>query len=214
MQRKAPLVVLAFVAVSLIWGSTYLGIRVALESFPPFLIGAIRFVGAGALLFAVAKLRGDPLREPRVALGGTDRSSFLRRRQWLGERRRKSVSSGLASVLVATMPLWTALLSRLFGERASAAELSGVLLGLVGVAIMNLGGELRASPGGTIAALHGSNGLGARLGRQQAPLAATRDHAGGRSDADRRARAGSGQPGGRRAVTGRRHHACSWRCSI
>ena len=61
MQKKAPLVVLAFAAVSVIWGSTYLGIRIALESFPPFLLGAIRFVLAGGLLFGWARLRGEPL---------------------------------------------------------------------------------------------------------------------------------------------------------
>src|SRR5258706_10443764 len=99
MQRKAPLVVLAFVAVSLIWGSTYLGIRVALESFPPFLIGAVRFVGAGALLFGLARLRGE-----RAPLAVEWRSAaltgvlFFVVGNGLVNLAGKSVSSGLASV--------------------------------------------------------------------------------------------------------------------
>ena len=65
----------------------------------------------------------------------------------------QSVSSGLASVLVATMPLWVTIFGRLLGARVSKGELAGVVLGLVGVVVLNLGGELRASPGGAVCAL-------------------------------------------------------------
>jgi hypothetical protein len=127
---------------------------VALESFPPFLLGAIRFLAAGALLFGLARLRAEPM--PRAiewrsaAVTGV---LFFVIGNGLVNVAEQSVSSGLASVLVATMPLWATLISRLLGERASALELAGTILGLGGVAIMNLGGELRASPGGTCAAL-------------------------------------------------------------
>jgi drug/metabolite transporter (DMT)-like permease len=63
------------------------------------------------------------------------------------------VSSGLASVMVATMPLWTVLFSRVFGERIHGRELAGIALGVVGVLVMNVGSELRASPLGAALAL-------------------------------------------------------------
>ncbi len=154
MQPRPSLAVAAFLAVSLIWGSTYLGLRVALESFPPFAIGALRFLAAGAVLFAVALLRGEAAPRARewrsAALTGI--MFFVVGNGLVGVAER-SVASGLVSVLVATMPLWALLVSRLGGERASSQELGGVVLGLAGIVVMNLGGELRASPGGTAAAL-------------------------------------------------------------
>ncbi|HEY8039669.1 MAG TPA: drug/metabolite exporter YedA [Polyangiaceae bacterium] len=151
---RRTLLVLAFLAVCIIWGSTYLGIRVTLESFPPFFIGAVRFIVAGAVLFGVARMRGETspsLREwASAVLTG---ALFFVVGNGLVNVAELSVSSGLVSVLVATMPLWTTLFSRLFGTPVSGREAAGVVLGLVGVAVMNLGGELRASPGGAVCAL-------------------------------------------------------------
>jgi len=65
----------------------------------------------------------------------------------------RSVTSGLASVLVSTMPLWVTVFGRVLGARTTLREMGGVLLGLVGVVILNLGGDLRATPGGAIVAL-------------------------------------------------------------
>ena len=154
MKAHRTLLLLSFVAVSVIWGSTYFGIRVTLESFPPFLIGALRFLVAGAALYAFARFRGEPapkLNEWRSAL--VTGALFFVVGNGMVNVAEKSVSSGLASVLVATMPLWAVLFSRFTGERSSPRELLGIGLGLGGVAIMNLGGELRASPLGTAAAL-------------------------------------------------------------
>ena len=58
-------VVLALAAVYLIWGSTYLGIRFALDGYPPFLMGGLRFVAAGALMYAFLRWRGVPRRRER-----------------------------------------------------------------------------------------------------------------------------------------------------
>jgi drug/metabolite transporter (DMT)-like permease len=65
----------------------------------------------------------------------------------------ESVSSGLAAVLVATMPLWATVFARFLGDRVSRREWTGVMLGLSGVLVMNLGGELRASTRGVMCAL-------------------------------------------------------------
>jgi drug/metabolite transporter (DMT)-like permease len=149
-----PLLVAAFVAVCVVWGATYLGIRVALEGFPPFLLAAVRSFAAGGVLFAVARARGEPA--PRAAEWGsallTGALLFVVG-NGLVNVAEQSVSSGLVSVLVATMPLWATLMSRFFGVRVSARELLGVVLGLAGVAVLNLGGELRASPTGAVCAL-------------------------------------------------------------
>jgi drug/metabolite transporter (DMT)-like permease len=164
-----PLLVAAFAAVCVIWGSTYLGIRVALEGFPPFLLGAVRFLAAGAVLFAVARARGEkapsaPEWGSALLTGGL----LFVVGNGLVNVAEQSVSSGLASVLVATMPLWATLMSRFFGAKASRREIAGVVLGLVGVAVLNLGGELRARPGGAVCALLAPMGwaLGSVAGRR------------------------------------------------
>jgi drug/metabolite transporter (DMT)-like permease len=168
-ERRPALVVLAFVAVCVLWGSTYLGIRVALESFPPFFIGAARFFGAGAVLWVVARVRREPL-PTRAEWGGAALAGllFFVVGNGLVNLAERSVSSGLVSVLVATMPLWASVFARLFGERLSRAELGGVALGLVGVAVLNLGGELRASPGGAALGLLAPMGwaLGSMVSRR------------------------------------------------
>jgi drug/metabolite transporter (DMT)-like permease len=147
------LLVAAFLVVSIVWGSTYLVIRFALDSYPPFFLGAVRFLVAGGALYALARLRGEP--GPRAvewrsaALTGV---LFFVVGNGLVNVAEQSVSSGLASVLVASMPLWATLFARAFGQRSSAGETAGELLGMAGVAVL-VGGDLRGSPGGAICAL-------------------------------------------------------------
>jgi drug/metabolite transporter (DMT)-like permease len=144
-------VVLAFVGVSVIWGSTYLGIRVALEGFPPFLIGALRFLTAGAALYAFLRVRGDaaPTRKEWGSAAITGALYFVVG-NGLVNLAERSVSSGLASVLVATMPLWATLFERFAGGRIARLEWAGLALGFLGVVVLNLGGELRASGMGAV----------------------------------------------------------------
>ncbi len=138
--------ILAFLAVSLIWGSTYLAIRVAIEAYPPFLLGGLRFLAAGAVMYAVARLRGEAA-PTRVAWGSAllTGTLFFVLGNGLVNVAEKSVSSGLAAVLVSTMPLWMTIFGRLFGESLTRRELAGVGLGLLGVGVMNAGASLRAS---------------------------------------------------------------------
>jgi drug/metabolite transporter (DMT)-like permease len=144
--------VIAYLAVSLIWGSTYLAIRIALGVFPPFFIGAARFLIAGGALYGFLRVRGvaAPTRTQWLSATATGALYFLAGNGFVNLAE-KSVASGLVSVLVATMPLWATVLSRFAGERASAGEWAGIALGLGGVAIMNFGADLRA---GGIAALY------------------------------------------------------------
>src|SRR5262245_30615547 len=114
---KRSLLVLSFAAVSVIWGSTYFGIGVALEAFLPFLIGAPRFTVAAPVLFVIARARGEAApaaREWRSA--AVTGALFFVFGNGLVNVAEVSVSSALAAILVATMPLWTVVFSHFFGE--------------------------------------------------------------------------------------------------
>ena len=131
MQPRRPLLIASFVAVCVVWGSTYLAIRIALEGFPPFLLGGVRFLFAGAVLFVVARSRGEEA--PSRAQWGSallTGSLLFVIGNGLVNLAEQSVSSGLASVLVATMPLWATLFGRLFGASVSGREVAGIVLGL------------------------------------------------------------------------------------
>lgn len=142
-------IVVALLTVYIVWGTTYLGIRFALESFPPYLMMGIRFVIAGGALFLFLMARGaalPTLKQWRSAaivgvlllVGGM--GSVAMAEQW--------VSSGLAATLVATAPLWTLVFSMLWRNVPTRAEWIGVALGIMGVALLSLEGNLLANPAG------------------------------------------------------------------
>jgi drug/metabolite transporter (DMT)-like permease len=146
------LVPLSLLGVYLIWGSTYLAIRIALEGFPPFLMAAIRFPLAGGLLFVLLRARGLPAPTPRQWLNCFITGSLL-----LGVGNglvcfaEQSVASGLAAVAVAGVALFIAIFAGLYGQWPSRVEWAGLAIGFIGVVVLNFGGELRASPVGAIA---------------------------------------------------------------
>lgn len=146
------LVPLSLLAMYVIWGSTYLGIRYALESYPPFLLAALRFAIAGTLLFVVLRVRGvalpTRLQWRNAAIVGT---LLLAGGNGLVCFAEQSVSSGIAAVAVASMPLFAAVFSSLYGERPSRGEMAGLFLGFVGVVVLNLGAGLSGSPLGAAA---------------------------------------------------------------
>jgi len=141
-----PTILAALAVVYLIWGSTYFGIKVAIESLPPLGMLALRFLLAGVLLYAVLRLRGVPAPSRRewgwsaviglLLLGGGTGLVTLAERQ---------ASSSVAAMLIAVSPLFAGLFGRLWGERTSGREWLGIGVGLVGIALLNLG-ELRATP--------------------------------------------------------------------
>lgn len=144
-------VALALFSVYVIWGSTYLVMRVALESFPPFIMGAIRFLIAGGILYAVLRLRGEArptLREwGWSAVVGTlllaiGNGGVAVAEQW--------VASSLAAVMVASMPLFAALFSGMLGKWPGRREWMGLGIGALGVALLNVDGDLRASLAGAL----------------------------------------------------------------
>jgi drug/metabolite transporter (DMT)-like permease len=124
--------------VYLVWGSTYLGIRWAVETLPPFPMLSVRFVLAGTILFAFCARRGlaRPTRRQwrDAAIVGTCLASFGNGGVGWAETR---IDSGLAALIVAVIPLWIAVLDRIFlGGRLTARGIAGIAIGLAGVAVL------------------------------------------------------------------------------
>ena len=140
---------LALFALYVIWGSTYLAMRVAMEGFGPFTMAAIRFLVAGAVMLVIGRARGE---------------AFPRRLQWRNALfigtlllacgnggvaiAEQSVSSGLAALMVAAVPLWMALFGGLWGKWPVTKDWVALVIGFGGILLLNLGGELRGSLGG------------------------------------------------------------------
>jgi drug/metabolite transporter (DMT)-like permease len=139
MKRDRALALAAFAVVCIVWGTTYLAIRIAVRTIPPFLLTGIRFAIAGVILFGIARLRGEGL--PRrtmlrelvvvaLLMIGIGNLSVVWAEQW--------VPSGIAALLVATAPFWAALLERFRkdGERVSVRRAIGMLVGFLGVGLL------------------------------------------------------------------------------
>ena len=129
----------AWLAVCLLWGVTYLAIRIALETIPPALIGAIRYMVAGLLLAVILRARGErlpaPAHWPRLALMGflmigLGNGGVIWAEQW--------VPSGFAAVMVAASPFWMTGLEAMLpgGERLSRRSLVGLLIGFSGIVLL------------------------------------------------------------------------------
>jgi drug/metabolite transporter (DMT)-like permease len=137
--RQKHLAYLAWIAVCIIWGTTYLGIRVSLETMPPALMGGLRWVIAGVLLSLYVVLRGEKL-PPRSSWRGIALLGFLMlglgnggvvfAEQW--------IPSGLAAVLVATSPFWMASVEAMLpdGDRLRATVVAGLLVGFSGIVVL------------------------------------------------------------------------------
>jgi drug/metabolite transporter (DMT)-like permease len=132
--------ILALAVVYLTWGTTYLAIREGVKTLPPGLFGGLRIAAAGAVLLAWLTLRGRAVRLPWRELGAAWLVGGL---LFVGGNGlvtvgMKTVPSGVGAVLVATTPLWMALLERASprGERLAARGWLGLLLGLGGVALL------------------------------------------------------------------------------
>ncbi|RDS82534.1 drug/metabolite exporter YedA [Dyella psychrodurans] len=145
---------LCMLALYIIWGSTYLAIRIALESYPPFLLAGFRFACAGVLLLSALRLRGVAMPTARqwrnAAFTGVLLLGFGNGLVCYAE---ESVSSGISAVAVASMPLFAALFTGLYGEWPSRRETWGLMIGFVGVIVLNLGSSLSASHVGAMALL-------------------------------------------------------------
>lgn len=138
----------AFAALYLIWGSTYLVIGFGVASWPPLMLAAVRFLLAGSLLYGWLRWRGA-----QAPTAAEWRSAFILGVLLLvfgngGVTVAQSLgaASGVAAVMVATMPLFTLLFGLFLGQRNSLLEWAGIALGLLGIILLNIGSNLQASP--------------------------------------------------------------------
>ena len=128
-------------SVYVIWGTTYLGIRITNETLPPLIAAGTRFVIAGGILFAVSTRRrdaeADPIGRPQwraALLVGTGLIAFGNGSVVLAER---TVPSGTVALIFALVPLWIALWDRLVGHRRLPGRVAiGILLGFTGAALL------------------------------------------------------------------------------
>ncbi|MDF0605609.1 drug/metabolite exporter YedA [Neisseriaceae bacterium TC5R-5] len=158
-SRLSPLTLAAFCAIYLIWGSTYLAIRIGVESWPPLLMSGLRFVMAGGLLLLLLLVRKVPM-PTLMQLKGSAYLGLLMPAigNGLVTVAQKEVSSGVAALVVATVPLFTVLFSRVFGQVVRRREWLGTILGVIGILLLNLGANLQANPHGATLLLLASAG--------------------------------------------------------
>ncbi|WP_342421011.1 EamA family transporter [Paenibacillus sp. FSL E2-0178] len=130
---------IALLCVYLFWGGTYVGMKIAIETMPPFLMAGVRFFAAGAVLYMIARLSGAKRpagREWRssaivgalLLLGGNGVVAWSEQR----------VSSSIASLIVAAVPVWMMLMGWFGrgGKRPNTGVIAGIVLGLLGIAVL------------------------------------------------------------------------------
>jgi drug/metabolite transporter (DMT)-like permease len=150
---KSALAYWALISVCFFWGTTYLGIRVALESVPPLVLVSTRFILSGGLLLLGARLAGFPLPQGRewlwsalhgcLTVGiGTGGLVFAE----------THISSSLAALFVATGPFWMVAMEALVpgGEQLKRAALAGMVVGLCGVLMLVVPGLLQEGAQGPV----------------------------------------------------------------
>jgi len=156
-RQLLPLIGALF-ALYIIWGSTYFAISIGVESWPPMMMAGVRFLSAGVLLMGYLLLTGHklPARRPllNAALIGVLLLAIGNGFVTIAEHQR--VASGIAAVVVATVPLFALCFSRLFGITTRKLEWLGVAIGLAGIVLLNSGGNLSGNPWGAVLILIGS----------------------------------------------------------
>jgi drug/metabolite transporter (DMT)-like permease len=130
----------ALLTVYIVWGSTYLGILLAIRTIPVFLMAAIRFLIAGVLLYAWSIRRGNTTDRPTgrqwVAAAVVGAALFLGGNGLLSWAELR-VDTGTSSLVIATVPLWMAILDRLFfGQQLGQTTVVGLVVGLAGAALL------------------------------------------------------------------------------
>jgi drug/metabolite transporter (DMT)-like permease len=179
---RAPLLVPALLACYLVWGSTYLAIRYALVSFPPFFQMGTRFLAAGVLLMAWVlwrRRRAGKDGGARLPSAAQWRNALVVGTLMLGggmgltASAEQYIGSGLIAAFIAVVPILVCGWGLLFGQRPSRLELAGMAVGVVGVLLLVRGASFSAAPVG-VACIAGATlawSLGSVLSTTRLPLA-------------------------------------------
>lgn len=153
-QPKRAVILLSLLALYTLWGGTYLGMRVALEGFPPLFVAGFRQLLAGIILYVFLRSRGAPNPTRAQWLGAAIVGGLLLlignggvvfAEQW--------VATGLAALALGAIPLWAALFSGLFGRWPRPIEWCGLAIGFAGLVLLNLENGLHSNPLGAIVLL-------------------------------------------------------------
>jgi drug/metabolite transporter (DMT)-like permease len=136
-RRFDPRLLMALLAVWIVWGSTYLAMRFAVEALPPLGMAGARFVVAGAVLFGILKMRGEPMPDARSWLVAAPVGVLLFLvGNGLVVVAEQSIPSSLAAMVCATTPLVVTGLEAARGNRPKAVDLAGIVLGFAGVVLL------------------------------------------------------------------------------
>nr|WP_318379105.1 drug/metabolite exporter YedA [uncultured Enterobacter sp.] len=156
-RQLLPLVGSLF-ALYIIWGSTYFVIRVGVESWPPLMMAGVRFLTAGVLLLTFLLFTGHRLPPLRPLLNAALIGVLLLAvgNGMVTVAEHQNVPSGIAAVVVATVPLFTLCFSHFFGIQTRKLEWLGIAIGLSGIVLLNSGGNLSGNPVGAVMILIGS----------------------------------------------------------
>lgn len=138
---------LALVLVYVVWGTTYFALGIALQSMPPLLMNALRFLCAGGVMLLVALWQGQALPTAvqwrnAAVVGGC--MVFLAM-NCIGFAQKLGIGSGLMATVVTTMPMWLALWTRWGGERVPLTSWAGLALGVAGALLLALEGDFSAT---------------------------------------------------------------------
>jgi len=150
-KRRLHVAYIAWIVLCLVWGTTYLAIRVALESIPPLFMAGIRWVVAGGLLVAFFSLRGEPLpgrqQWSSLAVRGVLLIGFGNGAVVWAEQ---TVPSGLAAVFVAVNPFWMVGIDALLGDRKAPTvrQVIGLCIGFIGIVLLVSPRNSAAATGG------------------------------------------------------------------
>ena len=142
---------LALLATYTIWGSTYLGMKFARESFPPLSMASMRFAIAGLGLMLFMRIRGTEWPTGRELLGGMGIGVIL-----LGIGNGGVVlglgyiSTSLTALILASSPIWAALFAGFWGAWPNRREIVGLVIGFLGAAVLSFDGNVQAAPRGFI----------------------------------------------------------------
>ena len=145
--QRSWVVAVALLLVYVVWGTTYFAIGIALQTMPPLLMNAIRFLCAGGVMLLVAMGQGHamPTRAQwcnSALVGGL--MVFLAM-NFIGFAQKLGIGSGLMATVVTTMPMWLALWSRWGGERVPFTSWIGLALGVAGALLLALEGDFSAT---------------------------------------------------------------------
>lgn len=155
-RQNTGLIILAFFAIYVIWGSTYLLNKIAVTELPPFMLAGIRFVIAGFLIFIIAKVLGLSVKISKKQLLNTTIAGFLFLTFGNGVVvwALKYVDSGFAALEISAQPLVVLLLMRVLqGKKIQPMSIIGVFLGIIGIYLLVSQKELVTKEGAVIGML-------------------------------------------------------------